>query len=92
MVPVVDPVGGAAPGRVGRRFANIYGQNVELVEADEGARTAQHYLPELGRAWTSVDEACAATVRVRAVLNRTRGRHLMDERYQNYGVNISGVA
>jgi xylulokinase len=79
--------GGGARSRLWQEIqANIYGQNVELVEADEGAAYGAALLAGVGGgAWTSVDEACAATVRVRAVIEPEQEvRQLMDDRYRNY--------
>src|SRR5438128_7979431 len=45
--------------------ADVYGQEVELVEAEEGAAYGAAILAAVGaRHWNSVDEACDAVVRV----------------------------
>ncbi|MFL6335582.1 MAG: xylulokinase [Pyrinomonadaceae bacterium] len=77
--------GGGARSRVWRQIqADVYGREVELVEADEGAAYGAALLAGVGGgAWTSVDDACAAAVRVR---ERTRpdaeGKRVMDESYK----------
>jgi xylulokinase len=77
--------GGGARSPVWRQIqADVYGREVELVEADEGAAYGAALLAGVGGgAWGSVDEACAAAVRVR---ERTRpdpeGARIMDERYK----------
>src|ERR687884_1026754 len=59
--------GGGARSRVWRQIqADVYGREVELVEADEGAAYGAALLAGVGAgAWGSADEACAAAVRVR---------------------------
>ena len=77
--------GGGARSKVWRQIqADVYGREVELVEADEGAAYGAALLAGVGGgAWGSVDEACAAAVRVR---ERTRpdagSARVMDERYK----------
>jgi xylulokinase len=77
--------GGGARARVWRQIqADVYGREVELVEADEGAAYGAALLAGVGGgAWTSVDDACEAAVRVRS---RTQpdaeGARVMDERYK----------
>ena len=45
--------------------ADIYGQTVEIIEADEGAAFGAAILAGVGvGAWQTVEEACAATIRV----------------------------
>jgi xylulokinase len=77
--------GGGARSPVWRQIqADVYGREVEVVEADEGAAYGAALLAGVGGgAWASVDDACAAAVRVRS---RTQpdaeGRRVMDERYK----------
>jgi xylulokinase len=64
--------------------ADVYGREVELVEADEGAAYGAALLAGVGGGvWATVDDACAAAVRVR---ERTppdaEGKRVMDERYR----------
>ncbi|MBV8856678.1 MAG: xylulokinase [Acidobacteria bacterium] len=77
--------GGGARSKVWRQIqADVYGREVELVEADEGAAYGAALLAGVGGgAWETVDDACAAAVRVR---ERTppdaEGKRVMDERYK----------
>jgi xylulokinase len=77
--------GGGARSKVWRQIqADVYGREVELVEADEGAAYGAALLAGVGGgAWGSVDDACAAAVRVR---ERTppdaEGKRVMDGRYK----------
>lgn len=77
--------GGGARSKVWRQIqADVYGREVELVEADEGAAYGAALLAGVGGgAWATVDEACATAVRVR---ERTQpdpeGARLMEERYR----------
>ena len=77
--------GGGARSRVWRQIqADVYGREVELVEADEGAAYGAALLAGVGGgAWASVDDACAAAVRVRVrVPPDAAGARVMDERYR----------
>jgi xylulokinase len=58
--------GGGARSALWRQIqADIYGHEVEIVEAEEGAAYGAAILAGVGaRIWNSVDEACSATVRV----------------------------
>jgi xylulokinase len=58
--------GGGARSALWRQIqADIYGQDVEVVEAEEGAAYGAALLAGVGaRIWPSVDEACATVVRV----------------------------
>jgi xylulokinase len=79
--------GGGARSKVWRQIqADVYGREVELVEADEGAAYGAALLAGVGGgAWASVDEACAAAVRVRErTAPDAAGARVMDERYQNF--------
>ena len=77
--------GGGARSHVWRQIqADVYGREVELVEADEGAAYGAALLAGVGGgAWATVDDACAAAVRVR---ERTgpdaEGKRIMNERYK----------
>jgi xylulokinase len=77
--------GGGARSKVWRQIqADVYWREVEMVEADEGAAYGAALLAGVGGgAWASVDEACAAAVRVR---ERTQpdaeSARVMDERYR----------
>ena len=77
--------GGGARSRVWRQIqADVYGREVEIVEADEGAAYGAALLAGVGGgAWASVDEACAASVRVRERTQPDAERaRVMDERYK----------
>jgi xylulokinase len=58
--------GGGARSALWRQIqADIYGQRVETVEAEEGAAYGAAILAGVGaKAWPSVDSACDAVVRV----------------------------
>lgn len=58
--------GGGAKSSLWRQIqADAYGQAVETIEADEGAAFGAAILAGVGAgAWTSVDEACAQTIRI----------------------------
>jgi xylulokinase len=58
--------GGGARSALWRQIqADVYGHEVEVVEAEEGAAYGAALLAGVGaRMWASVDEACASVVRV----------------------------
>lgn len=58
--------GGGARSALWRQIqADVYGHDVEIVEAEEGAAYGAAILAGVGaRLWSSVDEACSAVVRV----------------------------
>jgi xylulokinase len=60
--------GGGARSRLWRQIqADVYGKEVEVVEAEEGAAYGASILAGVGAGmWNTVDEACAAVVRVAA--------------------------
>ena len=60
--------GGGARSRLWRQIqADVYGKEVEVVEAEEGAAYGAAILAGVGaQMWNTVDEACAAVVRVAA--------------------------
>jgi xylulokinase len=62
--------GGGARSPLWRQIqANVYGHEVEIVEAEEGAAYGAAILAGVGAGmWKSVDEACAAVVRVAKTL------------------------
>ncbi len=63
--------GGGARGKLWREIqADVYGQPVELLEAEEGGAFGAALLAGTGvGAWASVEAACAATVRVAEVIS-----------------------
>ncbi|HYG09593.1 MAG TPA: xylulokinase [Pyrinomonadaceae bacterium] len=79
--------GGGARSSLWRQIqADVYGQTIELVEAEEGAAYGAALLAGVGGgAWSTVDEACEAAVRVRARIEPDAARaSLMNERYRAY--------
>jgi xylulokinase len=79
--------GGGARGRLWRQIqADIYGREVEILAAEEGAAYGAALLAGVGAgAWSSVDEACARAVRVATrVEPDTKSAALLNERYLAY--------
>jgi xylulokinase len=77
--------GGGARSPLWRQIqADVYGQTVETVEAEEGAAYGAALLAGVGcGAWSSVDEACRATVRQHSrIAPDTATANLMNERYR----------
>ena len=77
--------GGGARSKVWRQIqADVYGREVELVEADEGAAYGAALLAGVGGgAWGTVDDACSTAVRVRErAAPDAEGARRMDERYK----------
>ncbi|MFL6282554.1 MAG: xylulokinase [Pyrinomonadaceae bacterium] len=77
--------GGGARAPLWRQIqADVYGRAVELVETEEGAAYGAALLAGVGaRAWDTVDDACAATVRTRATVEPTSA-DTMETRYQTF--------
>jgi len=78
--------GGGARSALWRQIqADVYGHAVETVEAEEGAAYGAALLAGIdGGFWSSVDEACAAIVRVQQSIEPGAATSLMNERYQTY--------
>jgi xylulokinase len=79
--------GGGARSVLWRQIqADVYGQRVETVEAEEGAAYGAAILAGVGaKAWPSVDAACNAVVRVAGNVNATPATALlMDKAYAEY--------
>jgi xylulokinase len=79
--------GGGSRGPLWRQIqADIYGHEVEILAADEGAAYGAALLAGVGiGAWSSVDEACARSVRVEARVEPDRPvSALMNRRYSAY--------
>jgi xylulokinase len=80
--------GGGATSPLWRQIqADVYGREVEIVEAEEGAAYGAAILAGVGaKIWPSVDAACASIVRV---VNRVRpnaaAAAAMDASYEKYG-------
>ena len=77
--------GGGARSRLWRQIqADVYGQPVELLEAEEGGAFGAALLAGTGvGAWPSVDAACEATIRVAQTIPPQQAA-AMDEAYQQY--------
>jgi len=79
--------GGGARSPLWRQIqADVYNHEVEIVEAEEGAAYGAAILAGVGaKAWASVDEACAATVRVaQRIAPDPRASELMRRNYALY--------
>jgi xylulokinase len=79
--------GGGAESELWRQIqADIYGQSVELLEAEEGAAFGAAILAGVGaRCWSTVDEACHQTVAVRETIHPNSGnKNVYDEGYDKY--------
>lgn len=79
--------GGGARARLWQQIqADVYGQTVELVEADEGPAYGAALLAAVGvGAWASVDEACSTAIRIRERIRpEPAAASLMDRHYQTY--------
>jgi xylulokinase len=77
--------GGGARGKLWREIqADVYGQPVDLLEAEEGGAFGAALLAGTGvGAWASVEAACAATVRVAETIE-PRDAAVMDAGYGEY--------
>jgi xylulokinase len=77
--------GGGARGPLWRQIqADVYGHAVELLEAEEGGAFGAALLAGTGiGVWTSVEAACAATVRVAKTIE-PKDAGVMDEAYRRY--------
>ena len=79
--------GGGARSKLWRQIqADVYGGTVELLEAEEGAAYGAALLAGVGTGqWSSVDEACAAAIRVRErVVPDTAAKAVMEQQYRRY--------
>jgi xylulokinase len=79
--------GGGARGTLWRQIqADVYGREVEILEAEEGAAYGAALLAGVGAGlWPSVDAACAAVVRVATrVASDTNASTILDERYRAF--------
>jgi xylulokinase len=79
--------GGGARSKLWRQIqADIYGQQVEIVEAEEGAAYGAAILAGVGaKAWPSVDAACDAVVRVAgSVSPNSEDSRVMEKAYAAY--------
>jgi xylulokinase len=79
--------GGGARSEVWRQVqADVYGHEVEIVEAEEGAAYGAAILAGVGaKIWPTVDDACKAVVRVAERVQPTRESvAAMNEAYRRY--------
>jgi xylulokinase len=79
--------GGGARSTLWRQIqAEVYGRPAEILAAEEGAAYGAALLAGVGSgAWSSVDEACEAAVRVSAQVEPDQAAaDLMDEQYQRF--------
>jgi len=77
--------GGGARGRLWRQIqADVYGRPVEVLEAEEGGAFGAALLAGTGvGVWPSVEDACAATIRVAETIE-PKNAAAMDEVYTRY--------
>lgn len=77
--------GGGARGALWRQIqADVYGQPVEVLEAEEGGAFGAALLAGTGvGAWVNVEEACAATVRVASTVV-LKDANAMNDAYNEY--------
>lgn len=79
--------GGGSHSPVWRQIqADVYGQKVQTIEADEGAAFGAAILAGVGvRAWNSVDEACEKTIRIADTIEtKDEARAVLDKNYETY--------
>jgi xylulokinase len=79
--------GGGARSSLWRQIqANVYGQAVEVLAAEEGGAYGAALLAGVGSGeWSSVDEACEAAVKVSAQIEPDKtSAELMKDQYQHY--------
>ncbi len=79
--------GGGARSPLWRQIqADVYGQRVEIVQAEEGAAYGAAILAGVGsKAWLTVDAACDAVVRVAGHIDRnSRDSEVLDKAYEVY--------
>ena len=80
--------GGGARSALWRQIqADVYGQRVQTVEAEEGAAYGAAILAGVGaKAWPSVDAACNSVVRVASTINANpKDSLVMEKAYAEYG-------
>jgi xylulokinase len=79
--------GGGARSALWRQIqADVYGHEVEIVEAEEGAAYGAAILAGVGaKVWASVDDACKAIVRVKErIAPKQANVSLMNSQYEAY--------
>lgn len=86
--------GGGAKSALWRQIqADIYGNTVETIEADEGAAFGAAILAGVGAgAWSSVDEACEKTIRVAEKIEpNTNSVKKLNRNYEAYKLLYSAL-
>ncbi|HEX8734607.1 MAG TPA: xylulokinase [Pyrinomonadaceae bacterium] len=86
--------GGGAKSKLWRQIqADVYGQAVEIPEADEGAAFGAAVLAGVGAgAWNSVDEACEKTIRVKEKIEPdARSVEKLNRNYEAYKMLYSAI-
>lgn len=81
--------GGGAKSRAWRQIqADVFGQEVEILEADEGAAFGAAILAGVGAgAWKTVDEACEKTIRVSETVSPNAGSvEKLNRNYEAYKI------
>jgi xylulokinase len=79
--------GGGAKSELWRQIqADIYGQTVETIEAEEGAAYGAALLAGVGaRHWPSVEEACRLTINIKEQIEPIRENvEVLDNQYKSY--------
>ena len=79
--------GGGAESKLWRQIqADVYGQSVERLEAEEGAAFGAALLAGVGfGAWSDVDAACQQTIQVRETIEPNKeNKGIYDERYTRF--------
>jgi xylulokinase len=79
--------GGGARSALWRQIqSDVYGQPVEVLEAEEGPAYGAALLAGVGSGlWSSVDEACEATVRVKTQIDPDKSDvAIMDRQYEMF--------
>lgn len=86
--------GGGAKSKLWQQIqADVYGQTVEIVEADEDAAYGAAILAGVGaQNWNSVDEACAQTIRVKEIIEPDADSvEKLNRNYEAYKLLYSAV-
>jgi xylulokinase len=86
--------GGGAKSNIWRQIqADVYGQNVEILEADEGAAFGAAILAGVGGGvWQTVDEACEKTIRVaETVKPNADAVEILNRNYEAYKLLYSSL-
>ena len=80
--------GGGAKSELWRQIqADIFGQTVETIEAEEGAAFGAALLAGVGVGnWNSVDEACGSTIKIKQKIEpNVKDSETLDNQYNSYG-------